>query len=270
MRGKRRVFAIVAAVTVAIGTAWAQDLTVTSPNYVDSWYQSHIMRWPGPDGGKGGVVPTPAPDAASSDPYARLAFTPSPEGTAAVDAAFADILSGQRSGIWPEWTRRFETGVMQDRGFVALLARQLGTDREAIRRALRTGVLREEFARLLSTQRVSAWNFGDAQNAFAVYAWSVVKGDVRQDRSAALRAMQRTLRGNLVRAKNPPPVPSPAESQEMAEAFAILTTLILRAWEDARDPAERTRLQDGVQALGLEFGYDFRRVVVTDRGMMRR
>jgi hypothetical protein len=203
----------------------------------------------------------------------QATYTPSKQVTDTLDAAFAEFLAGQRTGAFsPGLLRALAMDNPPGSPFARLLAERLGGGtREEILHALESGPLQREYAQWLSSMGYSETNLFDVHTAFLMHSWAIANtGTMTADSDAAFRA----VRDELVDMQAGPDAPrtmatSNAKKQEEAQSFALLTALLVDAWQEA-DAQDKAVLRAGVSALGRRIGIDYGKVVLTGNGFSAR
>ena len=212
------------------------------------------------------TTPKPAPARNAAAQLDSLAFAPQPAVSAALNAAFADSLTGRRPSLDSEVLRDIDGAFERHPQFRALLARQIGgDDREQVLQALQSGRLQAQFGQRLRAHGYSTRNFGDVLNAFMVYGWTLANDGARSDHQAAFAGLRARLADSLARGQKLTSM-RPQQLQEAAELYGLVATLAGAAWQNARGPAERASLRDGMTAIGRTVGIDFRAVALRDGG----
>lgn len=257
--------------------AQSQDM-LSTPNYVDAWHQSYIMTYPlrnrSESVSREANVTEPSKrarsitSASSADLARALSFRPSPAVTSAINAAFADVLTGQRTVDRPGLLGDLESGSLKNGPFVALLAKQAGNDRASVLETLQSGDLQAKYNQWLKSSGHSSASLLDVHSAFLMHAWAVANnGVMTADSDEAFDAVREELLNALVAAKSPLFASgNDAEKQKEAESFALLTILIVTAWQNTREPAEKATLRAGVDALGRQLGVNLQAVALTRDG----
>ncbi|MGO1002572.1 hypothetical protein [Lysobacter sp. CA196] len=256
------------------GEARAQD-NAPLIDGVGAYTHSQIMRHRGDEAAtpanKAGDKPAPTQRAGKRAPLGldSLTFSPTPTVTKALNAAFADSLTGRRPTLDHATLRGIDAEFVRNPRFRESLARQLGGDRERVLLALQSGRLQAQFQRRLAEHGYSSRNLGDVINAFMIDGWTVVNDGARSDHGAAFAVLRQRLSDSLARGE-PMTTMERSRMQEAAELYGLVATLAAAAWQNASSPAERASLRDGVNAIGHGIGIDFRRVALTDRGFAPR
>lgn len=268
---------------VTVGTAALALLLAASPGAaraqdnaplidgVGAYTQSQIMRHRGDEAAIAANKPAPTQRVGKRAPLGldSLTFSPTPAVSKALNAAFADSLTGRRPTLDHATLRGIDAEFVRNPRFREALARQLGGDREQVLLALQTGRLQAQFQQRLAAHGYSTRNFGDVINAFMIYGWTVVNDGARSDHGAAFAALRQRLGDSLARGEKMTTMDR-ADMQEAAELYGLVATLAAAAWQNASGPAERASLRDGVNAIGRGIGIDFRRVTLTERGFAPR
>ncbi|WP_363799527.1 hypothetical protein ABU614_04910 [Lysobacter firmicutimachus] len=195
-----------------------------------------------------------------------LDFAPRPAVSAALNAAFADSLTGRRPSLDSEVLRDIDDAFERHPQFRRLLAQQIGgDDRGRVLQALQSGRLQAQFGQRLQAHGYSARNFGDVLNAFMIYGWTLANDGARSDHDAAFSGLRARLADSLARGQKLTSM-RPQQLQEAAELYGLVATLAGAAWQNARSPAERASVRDGMAAIGRTVGIDFRTVALRDGG----
>ena len=280
--------ALAFAPAAGLGDARAQDMINNTPDYIGAWYLGDIMRYRGdedegrkktrqPDEDRKMSVEEEQPSGSGVAPSTLLkqaTYAPSKQVTAALDAAFAGFLAGgQRTGASsPGLLRALAMDNPPGSPFARLLAKRLGGGtQEEILRTLEAGKLQHEYAQWLSSMGYSDTNLFDVHTAFLMHSWAIAnKGTMTADSNAAFRA----VRDELVEMQSGPDAPrtmatSNAKKQEEAQSFALLTALLVSAWQEA-DAQDKSVLRAGVASLGRRIGIDYGKVVLTSDGFSTR
>lgn len=269
------------------GAVAAQDMLNNTPDYIGAWYLGDIMRYRGDE--DEGARKSRQPDEARSmntekrkpadsgiSPSAllkRATYTPSKQVSDRLDAAFAAFLAGQGAdAASPGLLRALAMDNPPGSPFARLLAARLGGgSRQELMHALETGTLQHDYAQWLASMGYSEKNLFDVHTAFLMHSWAIAnKGTMTADSNAAFRA----VRDELVEMQSGPNAPrtitdSNAKKQEEAQSFALLTALLVDAWQQA-DAREKTVLRSGVASLGRRIGIDYGKVVLTRNGFSTR
>lgn len=271
----------------APGTARAQDMINNLPDYTGAWYLGHIMQYRGEEDDEarpakkprdakpapGAKEETPMPEVDPAELLEQASYTPSPAVTAKIDAAFADYLAGQppdaRSS---ELLRALAMDSPAGSPFARLLAGALDAGTRAdILGKLEAGGLQHDYARWLSSMGYSERNLFDVHTAFLMHSWAVANGGVM---TADSRDAFAAVRGELVALQARPDAPrlisrDDARKQREAQSFALLTALLVSAWDRA-DAGDKAVLRKGVAALGRRIGVDYGKVALTGDGFVAR
>jgi len=266
----------------------AQDMINNLPDYTSAWYLGDIMQRRGRDDTPGKPAheearkvdeqhkhatstKPPAPDAATI--LRQAAYVPSAKVEATLDAAFASFLSGQRPDASSPGLLR---ALAEDNAPGSPFLRQLtgglgGGDRDALLATLRRGELQQDYAQWLSSMGYSETNLFDVHAAFLMHTWAIANNGVMTgDSKSAFGA----VREELVSLQTRPDAPrslsrSDGRKQEEAQSFALVTALLVSAWQNA-DAREKAVLRNGVKALGRRIGIDYAAVTLTPDGFESR
>lgn len=275
-----------AAGAAAPGTARAQDMINNLPDYTGAWYLGHIMQYRGdeddearpakqqPDAKKAAPVGKEEPSMPEVDPgelLAQATYTPSQRMTAKIDAAFADYLGGQQPAAQSsELLRALAMDNPPGSPFARLLAGAVGAGTPVeILHELESGGLQHDYARWLSSMGYSDRNLFDVHTAFLMHSWAVANGGIM---TADSRDAFAAVRGDLLDLQSRPGAPrlisrDDARKQQEAQSFALLTALLVSAWERA-DAGDKAVLSTGVAALGRRIGVDYGKVALTRDGFV--
>ena len=287
-----RLSVAVAALAFGCGTvlfpvraARAQDMINNLPDYTSAWYLGDIMQRRGRDDDDTPDKPTreeagkvekqqatrPGPDAATI--LRQASYVPSADVEAALDADFAGFLAGQRPDASSPGLLR---ALAQDNAPGSPFLRQLGEGlggggEEALLAALRRGELRQDYAQWLSSMGYSDTNLFDVHAAFLMHTWAIANnGVMTRDSKSAFGAVREELVDLQARPDAPRSLSrSNDRKQEEAQSFALVTALLVSAWQKA-DAREKTVLRDGVRALGRRIGIDYSAVTLTADGFESR
>lgn len=269
--------------------AHAQDMINNLPDYTSAWVMGDLMQRRGKQRGdksrKGRQdeerkVEQPDTKVAakppSPDPETILhqgTYAPSPTVEATLDDAFAGFLAGQRpDASSPGLLRALAADNPAGSPFLDLLADGLGGGgRGALRAALRRGELQQGYAQWLSSMGYTERNLFDVHAAFLMHTWAIANnGVMTRDSKAAFAAVREELVALQAREDAPRTLSrSDARKQEEAQSFALLTALLVSAWDGA-DAREKIVLRDGVNALGRRIGIDYAAVALTGDGFQSR
>ena len=250
--------------------AAAQDMINNLPDYTGAWVMGDLMQRRGRDfgddkGGKHRKAPT-KPRSERPDAAKLATYTPSAAVKARVDAAFAGYLAGERPQATPMLLRAVIADSPPGSPFARLLGRGLGTGEGAIRPALAN--TQRDYAKWLASMGYSERNLFDVNTAFLMHSWSIANGGVT---TRYPKITFRAVRDDLAAGQDPGRLRgrSNVQKQEEAQSFALLTALLVSAWEDA-DARGRAVLRNGVAALGKRIGVDYRRVRLSAEGFQSR
>lgn len=271
-----------------VRAAHAQDMINNLPDYTSAWYLGDIMQRRGRDDAPSESArkkarkmdeqhdhATPAkpaaPDAAAI--LRQASYVPSVKVEATLDAAFAGFLSGQRpDASAPGLLRALADDNAPGSPFLRQLAAGLGGgDRNALLATLQRGELQQDYAQWLSSIGYSDTNLFDVHAAFLMHTWAIANNGVMTgDSKSAFGA----VREDLVNLQARPDAPrslsrSDGAKQEEAQSFALVTALLVSAWQNA-DAREKTVLRNGVNALGRRIGIDYTAVTLTPDGFESR
>lgn len=268
-----------------VRAARAQDMINNLPDYTSAWYLGDIMQRRGRDDDDTPDKPTreeagkvekqqatrPGPDAATI--LRQASYVPSADVEAALDADFAGFLAGQRPDASSPGLLR---ALAQDNAPGSPFLRQLGEGlggggEEALLAALRRGELRQDYAQWLSSMGYSDTNLFDVHAAFLMHTWAIANnGVMTRDSKSAFGAVREELVDLQARPDAPRSLSrSNDRKQEEAQSFALVTALLVSAWQKA-DAREKTVLRDGVRALGRRIGIDYSAVTLTADGFESR
>lgn len=267
----------------------AQDMINNLPDYTSAWVMGDLMQRRGRDfeddedsKPRSTQRRQPARSDASharAEPRAdrttllrEATYAPSPAVESRLDAAFADYLAGQRpDGGAPALLRALAEDSPPGSAFARLLAARVGTGGDAIRGALGRGELQHDYAGWLASMGYSERNLFDVHTAFLMHTWAIANdGVMTADSKAAFAAVRDDLVALQARDDAPRTLSrSDARKQEEAQSFALLTALLVSAWQDARGE-DRSVLRQGVAALGRRIGIDYRQVALTRNGFETR
>ena len=266
----------------------AQDMINNLPDYTSAWYLGDIMQRRGRDDDDTPDKPAreeakkverqqatstrpPAPDAATI--LRQASYVPSADVEAKLDAAFAGFLAGERpDASSPGLLRALAQDNTAGSPFLHQLGKGLGGGGDdALLAALRRGELQQDYAQWLSSMGYSDTNLFDVHAAFLMHTWAIANnGVMTRDSKSAFGA----VREELVNLQARPDAPrslsrSNDRKQEEAQSFALVTALLVSAWQSA-DAREKTVLRDGVRALGRRIGIDYAAVTLTADGFESR
>ena len=214
------------------------------------------------------------PQAPDAETILRQAvYVPSAKVEAMLDDAFAGLLAGQRTDASSPGLLR---ALAQDNAPGSPFLRQLGEGlggggEEALLAALRRGELRQDYAQWLSSMGYSDTNLFDVHAAFLMHTWAIANnGVMTRDSKSAFGAVREELVDLQARPDAPRSLSrSNDRKQEEAQSFALVTALLVSAWQKA-DAREKTVLRDGVRALGRRIGIDYSAVTLTADGFESR
>jgi hypothetical protein len=276
------------ATLLPVRAAHAQDMINNLPDYTSAWYLGDIMQRRGRDDTPGkpahgeahkvdeqrrqaAAARPPAPDAATI--LRQASYAPSAKVAATLDAAFAGFLSGQRpDASSPGLLRALAQDNAPGSPFLRQLAAGLGGgDRDALLATLRRGELQHDYAQWLSSMGYSQTNLFDVHAAFLMHTWAIANdGVMTADSKSAFGAVREELVSLQARPDAPRSLSrSDERKQEEAESFALVTALLVSAWQDA-DAREKAVLRDGVKAFGRRIGIDYAAVTLTPDGFESR
>lgn len=253
---------------IAPAPVLAQDMINNLPDYTSAWVMGDLMqrrgRDFGDDAGAGGRKGKTRPHDDGNGLEKQATYAPSAAIRSRVDDAFAGYLSGQPVASAPMLLRALAADSPPGSPFARLLAAELGSGEEAIRRQLQQGQLQSDYARWLASMGYSDRNLFDVNTAFLMHSWSIANGGVT---TGYPKITFRVVRDDLVAQQDPGRMAgrTNVQKQEEAQSFTLFTALLVSAWEDA-DAHERTVLSDGVAALGRRIGIDYMRVRLSPDG----
>lgn len=271
--------------TAAPGAARAQDMINNLPDYTGAWYLGDIMRYRGEEDDEArparkqrDAKPVSRQEEEASMPQVdpaelleQASYTPSRAVTAKIEAAFADYLAGKPPDARsPELLRALAMDNPAGSPFARLLAGALDAGARAdILGKLESGGLQQDYARWLSSMGYSDRNLFDVHTAFLMHSWAVANGGVM---TADSRDAFAAVRGDLLALQARPDAPrlisrDDARKQQEAQSFALLTALLVSAWERA-DAGDKAVLRTGVSALGRRIGVDYGKVSLTRDGFV--
>jgi len=245
----------------------AQDMINNLPDYTGAWVMGDLMQRRGRDDGEQPQRPRSKPPARPSL-VSQASYTPSPAVEAKLETAFASYLAGQPPASAPMLLRALAADSPPGSPFTRLLAAQLGTDRARIADALKRGELQRDYGRWLSSMGYSERNLFDVNTAFLMHSWSIANNGVT---TAYPKVTFREVRDDLIAQQDPQRIAgrSNLQKQEEAQSFALLTALLVSAWQDA-GTQDRAVLRQGVAALGRRIGIDYLRVRLSAEGFEAR
>lgn len=263
---------VAALILTLVPPAPAQDMINNLPDYTSAWVMGDLMQRRGRDfGGKthGKKPHAPSkPGHAGAKAAKQASYTPSAAVLAKVNRAFASYLAGRRPANASLLVRALAADSPPGSPFARLLAGDLGRGEDAIRRRLQGGTLQRDYARWLATMGYSDRNLFDVHTAFLMHGWSIANGGVA---TPYPKITFREVRDDLIAGQDPRRLAgrSNVQKQEEAQSFALLTALLVSAWQEG-DAQERATLRRGVAALGKRIGIDFARVSLSPEGFALR